>query len=246
MVGAQPEGADSPPKAADSADSPSEAADSPSEAADSPSEAADSPPEAGAIGPADRPSGAGPDRTTRQAAIWATVVALPLTALVAILVFGQLSPDPVEKPAATPTSAAPQVTTPVQMAARELAERPATVCRALLSRMPATLRDLGQRPVTAGPEQNAAYGDPAVTLACGVDRPAVPAVADLWMVNKVCWLTEHRDGGLVLTTVDREVPVRLSVPAGQEQSVQWAAPVSETLVASVPSVPDVPTGCAEG
>ncbi|MGX7670612.1 DUF3515 family protein [Plantactinospora sp. DSM 117369] len=217
------------------------------EAAASQPEAVESGSEAAATGrPAGSPTGAGPDRTTRQAALWATVVALPLTVLVAVLVFGQLSPDPVEKPAATPTSAAPQATTPVQMAAPALAERPATVCRALLSRLPATLRALAQRPVTAGPEQNAAYGDPAITVACGVARPAVPDVPDLWMINKVCWLTEHRDGGLVLTTVDREVPVRLSVPAGQEQTVQWAAPVSESLVASVPSVPDVPTGCAEG
>ncbi|AVT37342.1 DUF3515 family protein [Plantactinospora sp. BB1] len=203
-------------------------------------------PEAATTGPADRPAEAGPDRTTRQAALWATVVALPLTALVAVLVFGQLSPDPVAKPAPTPTSAAPQASTPVQMAAPTLAERPATVCRALLSRLPATLRSLGQRPVTAGPEQNAAYGDPAITLACGVAPPAVPDVPDLWMVNNVCWLTEHRDGGLVLTTVDREVPVRLSVPAGQEQTVQWAAPVSESLVASVPSLPQIPSGCTGG
>ncbi|GAB3971880.1 DUF3515 family protein [Plantactinospora veratri] len=203
-------------------------------------------PEAATSGTADRPAEAGRDRTTRQAALWATVVALPLTALVAVLVFGQLSPDPVAKPAPTPTSAAPQATTPVQMAAPVLAERPATVCRALLSRLPATLRSLGQRPVTAGPEQNAAYGDPAITLACGVAAPAVPDVPDLWMVNNVCWLTEHRDGGLVLTTVDREVPVRLSVPAGQEQTVQWAAPVSESLVASVPSLPQIPSGCTGG
>ncbi|MDG4785530.1 DUF3515 family protein [Micromonospora sp. WMMD1102] len=192
----------------------------------------------------DRPDA--PDRTTRQAALWATVVALPLTALVAVLVFGQLNPDPVRPPAPTPTSAAPQPGTPVRMAAPALAERPATVCRALLSRLPATLRSAGQRPVSAGPEQNAAWGDPAVTVACGVAVPDVPDVPDLWVVNKVCWLAEHRDGGLVLTTVDREVPVRLSVPAGQEQTVQWAAPVSESLVASVPSVPEIPGGCAEG
>ncbi|MEQ4302397.1 DUF3515 family protein [Plantactinospora sp. B6F1] len=196
-----------------------------------------------AIDPADRPAKPRADRTTRQAAIWATVVALPLTALVAVLIFGQLRPGSVERPASTPTAAAPQVTTPVQMAAPVLAERPATVCRALLSRLPATLRGAGQRPVTAGPEQNAAFGDPAVTLACGVAEPPIPDVPDLWMVNNVCWLTEHRDGDLVLTTVDREVPVRLSVPAGQEQTVQWAAPVSDSLVASVPSVPNVPTGC---
>ena len=196
--------------------------------------------------PGDRTGRPGPDRTTRQAALWATVVALPLTALVAVLVFGQLNPDPVATPEPSPSSARPQSTAPVEMAAPALADRPGTVCRALLSRLPASIRDLGQRPVTAGPEQNAAYGDPALTVSCGVPKPAVAPTADLWMVNKVCWLTEHGDGGLVLTTVDREVPVRLVVPQGQEQTVQWAAPVAESLVASVPSVPDVPTGCAGG
>jgi hypothetical protein len=172
------------------------------------------------------------------------VIALPLTALVGLLVFGQLNPDPVAKPDPSPSSARPHSTAPVQMAAPALADRPATVCRALLSRLPATLRELGQRPVTAGPEQNAAYGDPAITLACGVEKPAVAPTAELWMVNQVCWLSTHDDTGLVLTTVDREVPVRLTVPPGQEQTVQWAAPVSESLVASVRSVPEVPFGCA--
>jgi len=196
--------------------------------------------------PGDRTEPAGPDRTTRQAALWATLIALPLTALVAVLVFGQLNPDPVATPDPSPSSARPQSTAPVEMAAPALAERPATVCRALLSRLPASIRDLGQRPVTAGPEQNAAYGDPALTLSCGVPKPTVAPTADLWMVNGVCWHTEHGDADLVLTTVDREVPVRLVVPPGQEQTVQWAAPVSQSLVASVPSVPDVPTGCVGG
>lgn len=195
---------------------------------------------------AERAERRGPDRTTRQAALWATVVALPLTALVAVLVFGQLAPDPAATPEPSPSSARPQSTAPVEMAAPALAERPATVCRALLSRLPVSIRDLGQRPVTAGPEQNAAYGDPALTVSCGVPKPTVAPTADLWMVNKVCWHTEHGDAGLVMTTVDREVPVRLVVPQGQEQTVQWAAPVSESLVASVPSVPDVPTGCVGG
>jgi hypothetical protein len=194
--------------------------------------------------PVDRAAPSAPDRTTRQAALWATVIALPLTALVALLVFGQLSPDPVARPEPTPTSARPESTAPVQMAAPRLDERPATVCRALLSRLPAAIRDLGQRPVAAGPEQNAAYGDPALTVACGVPSPTVAPTADLWMVNRVCWLTTHEAGGLVLTTVDREVPVRLTVPAGQEQTVQWAAPVADSVVAAVPSSPTVPEHCA--
>lgn len=191
----------------------------------------------------ERPAPNGSDRTTRQAALWATAIALPFTALVAVLVFGQLSPDPVARPEPSPTSARPQSTAPVQLAAPALDERPATVCRALLSRLPATIRDLRQRPVTAGSEQNAAYGDPALTVACGVPAPVVEPTSDLWVVNKVCWLAAHGDTGLLLTTVDREVPVRLTVPPGQEQTVQWAAPVSEAVVASVLSTPNPPTGC---
>lgn len=198
---------------------------------------ADTPTGSPAPGPGDR-------GTTRQAALWATVVALPLTLIVGVLVFGQLRPGPAATtPTATPTAARPQSTAPVQMAAPALAERPATVCRALLSQLPATLRGLDQRPVTAGAEQNAAYGDPAVTLACGTQTPNVPPDVELFVVNGVCWLPEQATGTLALTTVDREVPVRLTVPTGQTQTVEWAAPVSESIVASVPSLPKAPGGC---
>jgi hypothetical protein len=193
--------------------------------------------------PATPPRPARGDRTTRQAALWATVVALPLTLLVGVLAITQLSPDPPDDAATSPTPARPQSTAPVEMPAPALADRPATLCRALLSRLPATLRGLNQRPVTAGAEQNAAYGDPAVTLACGVPAPTFAPDAQLWVVNGVCWLPEQGADGLRLTTVDREAPVRLHVPTGQSQTLEWAAPVSESIVSSVPSVPDPPSGC---
>ncbi|ROT32697.1 DUF3515 domain-containing protein [Micromonospora sp. HM5-17] len=185
------------------------------------------------------------DRTTRQAALWATVIALPLTLLVGILAATSLAPDPaVDKPTPSPTTAArPQSTAPVEMAAPVLAERPATLCRALLSQLPATLRGLAQRPVTAGPEQNAAYGDPAVTLACGVPAPTFAPEAELWVVNGVCWLPEQRSDGLLLTTVDRAAAIRLSIPAAQSPTLEWAAPVAESIVAAVPSVKNPPSGC---
>ncbi|MEE6260892.1 DUF3515 domain-containing protein [Plantactinospora sonchi] len=192
----------------------------------------------------DSPAAGRGDRATRQAALWATVVALPLTLIVGVLVFGQLRPDPpAPTPSASATAARPQSSAPVRMVAPELAERPATVCRALLSQLPATVRGLNQRPVTAGAEQNAAYGDPAITLACGAAAPTVPPDVELFVVNGVCWLPEQAAGSLALTTVDREVSVRLTVPAGQSQTVEWAAPVSESIVASVPSLPQVPGGC---
>ncbi|MBO4208746.1 DUF3515 family protein [Micromonospora echinofusca] len=189
------------------------------------------------------------DRAARQAALWATLVAVPVTVAVALFAFARLSPDAPETPDApvagpSATAARPQSTTPVELAAPQLGERQATVCRALLSQLPPTVRDLAQRPVTAGAEQNAAYGDPALTLACGVAPVEVPPTDDVWVINGVCWHAAQRPEATVLTTVDREVPVQVTVPRAYEQPLQWVAPISETTVASVPSAKTAtPRGC---
>ncbi|MFD2768463.1 DUF3515 family protein [Micromonospora eburnea] len=203
------------------------------------------------------------DRSTRSAALWATLVAVPVTAAVAGFTFAKFSPDePAATPSASPTAVRPQSTAPVEMPAPALAERPATVCRALMSQLPASVRDLNQRPVTAGAEQNAAYGDPALTVACGgipplkvcpapaatsTDQPTdgcLPATGDVWRVNGVCWHPVEEADGAVLTTVDREVPVRVRLPKAYEQPLQWVAPISDTIVATVPSAKTAPSGCS--
>ncbi|WP_425463541.1 DUF3515 family protein [Micromonospora palomenae] len=184
------------------------------------------------------------DRSTRRAALVATLVAVPVTVAVAGFTFAKLAPDtPAAAPSPTATTARPQSTTPVEMAAPALAARPATVCRALMSQLPPSVRDLAQRPVTAGAEQNAAYGDPALTVACGGAEPAVPATGDVWTVNKVCWYAAEEAGATVLTTVDRETAVRVTVPRAYEQPLQWIAPLADAVVASVPSAGDTPAGC---
>ncbi|MCX4386157.1 DUF3515 domain-containing protein [Micromonospora peucetia] len=186
------------------------------------------------------------DRTTRGAALVATLIALPITVLVGGLAFAQLSSNERAEPAATPsataTTAGPRSTAPVEMAAPALAERPATVCRALLSQLPATVNDLPQRPVTAGPEQNAAYGDPAVTVACGGAEPTVGETDDVWTVNRVCWHATEQADATVLTTLDRETAVTVRVPRSYGPALQWVSPISDTLVATVPSGA-APSGC---
>ncbi|MEU8425335.1 DUF3515 family protein [Micromonospora sp. NPDC048835] len=187
---------------------------------------------------------AGRDRTMRGAALLATVIALPITLLVAVLAFGKLSPDgPTAAPTPSATTARAQSTTPVQMAAPALAARPATVCRALLSQLPASIRDLAQRPVTAGPEQNAAYGDPALTVACGGAEPAFPSTDEVWTVNRVCWHLAEQADAAVLSTVDRETLITVRVPRSYEQPLQWLPAISSTIVASVPSGGAIPSGC---
>ncbi|MEH1128672.1 DUF3515 domain-containing protein [Micromonospora sp. CPCC 206061] len=184
------------------------------------------------------------DRTTRQAALWATAVALPITALVAVLAIRAAQPDPVARPTPSATAPSPTSTTPVEMAAPALPERAATVCRALLSRLPATVQGMAQRPVTAGAEQNAAYGDPAVTVACGVPAARVPPTAELFDLDQVCWYQTAGDEATVWTTVDREVPVRVTVPKAYDPPGQKAIAFSDAIVATVPSRPDAPSGCA--
>ncbi|MEV4478824.1 DUF3515 family protein [Micromonospora coxensis] len=174
----------------------------------------------------------------------ATLVAVPVTVAVAGITFARLAPDtPAAAPSPTATTARAQATTPVEMAAPALAARPTVVCRALMSQLPDSVRELKQRPVTAGPEQNAAYGDPALTVACGGAEPTVDATADVWTVNKVCWYAEQKSDATVLTTVDRETAVTVTVPLSYEQPLQWVTPISDTIVASVPSGGAVPAGC---
>jgi len=185
------------------------------------------------------------DRTTRQAAVIATAVALPLALIVALLAFWQLSPDEPDtaspSPSATP---APAATTPVTMAAPPLTPRAETLCRALLSKVPAELRDRAQRPVTAGPEQNAAYGDPAITLACGIPAPEIPPTDLVNLFDRVCWHSAETAEATVLTTVDREVTVQVTVPRAYEGPAQWTIPFSKPVIETIPRLAEAPTGCA--
>jgi hypothetical protein len=192
----------------------------------------------------------GRDRTTRQAAIWATVVALPLTVIVALAAISRLTPaGPDDDPQAgsdpsASASVAPVPTTPVQMAAPALDERAEVVCRALLSQLPSTLRDLRQRRVSAGAEQNAAYGEPPITVACGVPAATFAPTDLVYPLDGVCWHAVEQPEATVWTTVDREIPVQVTVPGAYEEPGQWVIAFADTLIETVPSDADAaPRGC---
>ncbi|GIF73094.1 DUF3515 family protein [Asanoa siamensis] len=183
------------------------------------------------------------ERSTRQAAIIATAVAIPLAVLVALVSFLKFSPD---EPKAAPPSppAAPQATTPVPMTAAKLSPRAETLCRALLSQLPTTVRDRPQRPVTEGTEQNAAYGDPAITVACGIPAPNFPPTDLVSLFDRVCWHAAEGAASTVLTTVDREVPIQVTVPKAYEAAAQWTIVFSKPIIETVPKMATPPSGCA--
>jgi hypothetical protein len=202
-----------------------------------------------------RPEQRQPDRTTRTAALWATVVAVPVAVLVGVLLFLQISPGGGPEPAATATSPMAVPAAPVQMAAPELSERAAQVCLAVTSQLPTAVRNLPARKVSAGPEQNAAYGEPPLTVACGVPQPqmcasvaggpdCVPLDTELLIMNRVCWYAKQNPDAAVFTTMDREVAVQVTVPTSYPQPAQWANEFSDIVVATDRSRTEgVPSGC---
>ncbi|MDI6097687.1 DUF3515 domain-containing protein [Actinoplanes sp. NEAU-A12] len=195
-----------------------------------------------------------PDRTKRIAALWATAVAVPVTLIVGAVAFLTIKPDNSDK---TEKAAGPVPSTPVVMEAPPLDERAAQVCLAVTSQLPAKIRDLPGRKVSSGPEQNAAYGEPPVTVQCGVAAPVmcevpgdttpgcVPLETELLIMNNVCWYGAPGDGAATITTMDREVPVRVTVPASYENPAQWANEFSDTIVKTVKSkaAGTMPSGC---
>jgi hypothetical protein len=169
----------------------------------------------------------------------ATLVALPIAVLVGLVSFwllGGFGGAPHVKPR-------PQSTAPVAMTAPPLDEQRASACRNLVTHLPDALRDRPRRPVTAGTGQNAAYGDPAITMACGAPAVTPPAGADVYMLSGVCWYAQPDGTGSAWTTVDRDLPVRVAVPGSYHAPGQWVIEFSSPVAATLPLAANPPPGC---
>lgn len=175
------------------------------------------------------------DPEVRRAARAATLVALPAALIAGVIAFFALRPaaEPAD-PAAGPS---PGATAAVTMTAPALPEADTVICRALVAGLPATVRGLTRRPVTAGSEQNAAYGDPPITLACGVKRPDVAVTDEVFTLSNVCWYASTDGKATTWTTLDRQVPVAVTVPAGYDQPGQWTNEFSGAVLSSIKSAP---------
>src|SRR5262245_45127929 len=168
------------------------------------------------------------DPVTRRAARVAALVALPAALVAGVVTFRVLSPR-TDSDGGAPVP--PAATTPVRVPAPSLAPRASTVCRALIAKLPERLGELVRRPVSAGPEQNAAYGDPAVTVACGTTGPVPPADAQYFAINGICWYVEDGKDARTWVLQGREVPVVVTVPTAYtgQNLVDLAVPLRATV-----------------
>ncbi|MGY1705806.1 DUF3515 domain-containing protein [Geodermatophilus sp. SYSU D00697] len=93
-------------------------------------------------------------------------------------------------------------------------------CPALMSALPLDLTGEPSRPVQSDSPFAYAWGDPAIVLVCGVDRPAgLEATSPLIQINGVNWFVDTSDPDVVVwTTVDRAVHVQVTVSADTDSA----------------------------
>lgn len=161
---------------------------------------------------------------------------MPVALLTGVVVFN------LGRPASSVPNAS--ATSPVTLSAAPLDDRSAVVCRALVAKLPSVVRQKQRRLVSAGPEQNAAYGDPALTVQCGVPVATYPSTDDVYRLDGVCWHSTVTGEASVWTTVDREVPVQVTVPGEANGASQWTIAFSRSIAESVPSLKSPPSGCS--
>jgi hypothetical protein len=154
----------------------------------------------------------------RSAARLATLVAVPVTIVLVVLAVvlegrGGSGADPVAPATSAPSSAGalPAVKVAPPPALSAAAQR---ACQDLISALPTDLGDLPARPVDSPSPYVTAWGEPAVTLRCGVARPpSFIATADVQQINGVSWFAERRGSTTAWVVVDRPVYVEVMVPA---------------------------------
>jgi hypothetical protein len=185
--------------------------------------------------PAEQPPEGAPARTrrsddpTRRAALIATAVSVPVVIAVLVVVnvagsssgssdtsgsgVAQLSGSPApQRNEKLPTL---QVDTPAVTPAADLA------CPVLMQQLPLDLDGEQSRLVKSDSPYVYAWGDPAVVLLCGAEPPAGYVVGSSTIqIDQVQWFvdTESVKDTTVWTTVDRNVPVQVRVPASADSS----------------------------
>lgn len=113
------------------------------------------------------------------------------------------------------------------------------VCAQLAEALPEQVDPgVDRRPVAGDPDRTAAWGDPPVTLECGV-RPSErfePPTA----VNGVRFTTRDIGPGTRWTVEGRTVLVAVTVPDAYPNGVEILFPLADAIEAAVPVDPNAP------
>jgi hypothetical protein len=129
---------------------------------------------------------------------------------------------------------------PVQVDTPEVTPAADLACPVLMGQLPLELAGETSRMVQSDSPFAYAWGDPPVVLVCGVAPPAgyVVGVQGI-VINGVEWFVDTSDPDTVVwTTVDRNVPVQMQVPASTDSALVTAA--SSIIATAIPYTEPTP------
>jgi hypothetical protein len=175
---------------------------------------------------------------TRSAALVSAAIAIPIALIAGLVAFlvlhGQVNSDAAAAP--SPSASASADTGPVPIPAPSLSAAHRQMCLAFVAALPTALRKtLPIRHVSAGPEQNAAFGTPPITAECGATEPAVSPTDEIYPISGVCWYAATAQSATVFTTLDRVVPVEITIPNTYSAPAQWANEFRNAIIVALPS-----------
>ncbi|NBV89942.1 MAG: DUF3515 domain-containing protein [Actinobacteria bacterium] len=88
------------------------------------------------------------------------------------------------------------------------------VCKNALADLPELVADQKRRTVEDSSGLTAGWGDPVITLRCGVEKPAeLKPTSSLVTVNSIDWFAQELTNGMRFTSINTKVYVEVSVPS---------------------------------
>jgi hypothetical protein len=178
-----------------------------------------------------------PDDPLRRIAIITAAVLVPVVIALVVLVnvlrpSGEADDGPARVGASTSPQRADLPVLPLEVP--PVTPEADASCPALMEALPLELVGEPSRRVQSDSPFAYAWGEPAVSLVCGVERPASFAPdSALFQINGVQWLVDDSDPDTtVWTAVDRPVYVELRVPASIDSAP--ATVLSTTIAGALP------------
>ena len=112
----------------------------------------------------------------------------------------------------------------------------AAACADFMAALPDELVDQSPRDTDPASDLTAAWGQPAITVRCGVPDPAAlnPA-SELTVVGDVEWFAEELTEGYAFTTYERVANVEVTVPDDYAPEIGPVSELSPLVAESVPA-----------
>lgn len=128
----------------------------------------------------------------------------------------------------------------VDIAPPDPSARADAACQRLARQLPQRVAGEELRETDPASRLSAAWGDPPLTMRCGVAKPReYTKTAQLFAVNGVAWLPTPQDAELPTTyyVVEREAYIRLEVPADHQPAADALVDLGKAVKKAVPKDP---------